>query len=112
MRGRPVKSEIRQNIIDILHVLKQGYGYEICRIYLQIFPKCTKESIYYHLRKGVTLDEFKIIDVKTEEGQFSWGPVAEKKYYALSDKAQPRISKRVSEHIKHTKSKRALAKNS
>ena len=34
MRGRPVKSAIRQNIIEILNFIKRGYGYEIYKIYV------------------------------------------------------------------------------
>jgi len=51
-KGRPVKSEIRQNIVEILYFMKQGYGYEIYKVYVAIFPKVTMRSIYYHLRKG------------------------------------------------------------
>ena len=38
-RGRPVKSQIRQNIIEILFYLKQGYGYNIAKVYNDIFPQ-------------------------------------------------------------------------
>ena len=51
-KGRPVKSEIRQNIVEILYFMKQGYGYEIYKAYVKIFPKVTMRSIYYHLKKG------------------------------------------------------------
>jgi len=48
-RGRPVKSEIRQNIVEILFYLKRAYGYDIYKVYIKIFPKVTLRSIYYHL---------------------------------------------------------------
>jgi len=105
MRGRPVKSEIRQNVIDILAVLGRGYGYEIFKIYQKIFPKCTREVIYYHLKKGVDLEEFKIEQVKTESGNYSWGRVAEKTYYVLGKNAQPKKSKRIEKHLKKGSSK-------
>ena len=44
-KGRPVRSEIRQNIVEILHFIKKAYGYEIYKIYVAIFPKVTLRSI-------------------------------------------------------------------
>lgn len=67
-RGRPVKSEIRQNIIEILAVAGKAYGYLIHKWYNQIFPQCTRENVYYNLRKGVVLGELKIDEIKQEKG--------------------------------------------
>ncbi len=105
-RGRPVKSEIRQNIIDILNYLKKGYGYEIFRVYTSVFPKCTIEVIYYHLKKGVKLEEFRVDTVKQEKGEFSWGPIAEKIYYVLGPNAVPRKNRRVENHIRKQKGRK------
>ncbi len=102
-RGRPVRSEIRQNIVDILYYMKKGYGYQIYKIYLAIFPKCTSEVIYYHLRKGAKLGEFKLSQIKQEKGNFSWGPVAEKVYYSLGPEARPRLIRRVADYLKKRK---------
>ena len=88
-RGRPAKSAIRQNIVEILYFLKQGYGYEIYKIYREVFPTVTLRSIYYHLRKGVQLEEFKIQRIKKESGNYSWGESAEKIYYSLGPNAKP-----------------------
>ena len=66
-KGRPVKSEIRQNIVEILYFMKQGYGYEIYKAYIAIFPKVTMRSIYYHLKKGTSLGEFKVSKVEKEK---------------------------------------------
>ena len=103
--GRPIQSDIRQNVIDILGYIGKGYGYEIFKIYMGVFPKCTIEVIYYHMKKGVTLDEFKIHKVKQEKGDFSWGPLVEKTYYSLGTKAAPRKNKRVEEYLKKAKRK-------
>jgi len=54
-KGRPVKSEIRQNMVEILHFIPKAYGYELYKVYVAIFPKVTLRSIYYHLKKGVDL---------------------------------------------------------
>ena len=102
-RGRPVRSEIRQNIIDILHFMGQGYGYKIHKIYKQIFPSVTREVVYYHLKKGVKLGVFEVAEVKREEGEYSWGRVVEKIYYKLGSQAKPSINPRVKEFFDQKK---------
>lgn len=99
-RGRPTRSIIRQNVIEILHVLGRGYGYQICKIYNEIFPIVTQRSIYYHLRKGVSTKEIVVHKIEQEKGEFSWGNVVEKTYYALGSRAQPQGEKRVQEFLK------------
>src|SRR3989338_9240053 len=95
-RGRPVKSEIRQNIIEILKVTGPLYGYKIHKFYNEMFPACTRENVYYNLRKGVKIGEFEL-EVRKEEGNYSWGNVVEKKYYRLGSKAAPRGISKVKE---------------
>ncbi len=99
-RGRPVSSDIRKNIIEILAHLGRGYGYEIHKIYRTIFPACTREVVYYHLKKGVALGEFEMEEVKQEKGNYSWGTTVEKKYYKLGPKAKPAGDERVSAYFK------------
>ena len=98
-RGRPIKSEIRQNIVEILYFMKQGYGYEIYKAYVAIFPKVTMRSIYYHLKKGALLHEFKVSKIEKEKGDYSWGGEAEKIYYALGPNAKPTGNDRVREYV-------------
>lgn len=98
-RGRPTKSIIRQNVIEILHQLGKGYGYEISKIYNIVFPKVTQRSIYYHLRKGVQIDEISIHTIQQEQGNFSWGTIAEKIYYTLGKNAQPKGELRLKEFL-------------
>ncbi len=98
-RGRPVKSQIRQNIIELLFFLKEGYGYNIYRHYKEIFPLVSMRVIYYHLKKGTDLGEFKINKIIKENGNFSWGSEAEKIYYSLGQEAQPIGNERVKEAI-------------
>ncbi|MBS3136439.1 hypothetical protein J4401_05775 [Candidatus Woesearchaeota archaeon] len=98
-RGRPVGSNIRQNIIEVLHFMGKGYGYDIYRKYIEIFPPVTMRSIYYHLSKGVKTDEFKIDSVRKEEGDYSWGSLVTKTYYALGPKAKPAIVKEAKEYF-------------
>jgi len=95
MRGRPVFSRIRQNIVELLYFMGRGYGYEIYQAYMDLFPKVTMRSVYYQLRKGVALGEFEIESVRTEKGDYSWGPEAEKIYYKLGKNAKAQIEDRV-----------------
>jgi len=104
-RGRPVKSDIRQNIIEILASIGKAYGYKIHKIYNEIFPPCTRENIYYNLKKGVVLGEFEIKEIKLEKGDYSWGSTVEKKYYILGPKARPKGDKRVAEFMEKHKKK-------
>ena len=98
-RGRPVKSQIRQNIIELLFFLKEGYGYDIYRQYKEIFPLVSMRVIYYHLKKGADLGEFKVNKIIKENGNFSWGSEAEKIYYSLGKEAQPIGNERAKEVV-------------
>lgn len=102
-KGRPVKSEIRQNIVEILYFMKEGYGYEIYKAYIAIFPKVTMRSIYYHLKKGVDLNEFKVSKIEKEKGNYSWGPEAEKIYYSLDEASKPIMNEKAKEYFEKKK---------
>jgi hypothetical protein len=98
-RGRPTKSVIRDNMIEIVGVLGKAYGYEIYKIYREIFPKVTLRVMYYHLRKGVDLGEFKKHKVIVETGDYSWGNSAEKILYTLGRNGKPKGDPRVREFL-------------
>ncbi len=102
-RGRPIKSAIRQNIVEILHHLGEGYGYQISKIYNEVFSTVTQRSIYYHLRKGIQTKEIEVKKVEQEKGDFSWGPTVEKTYYTLGAQAKPVGLGRVKEHLTQVK---------
>lgn len=98
-KGRPLRSPIRQNIVELLFQLNQSYGYKLSKIYNEIFPKVTQRSIYYHLRKGLQTKEIKINRIEQETGSFSWGSEVEKKIYSIGSQAQPKGEKRVEEYL-------------
>jgi len=102
-KGRPPQSQIRQNIVEILHFLGQGYGYQISKIYNELFSKVSQRSIYYHLKKGTFTGELMLNKIKQEKGNFSWGNSVEKRYYSLGEKAQPRQISRIKEHFLKSK---------
>ncbi len=99
-RGRPLGSEVRLNIIDILARMGKAYGYQINKAYKEIFTPVTLRTIYYHLRKGKELGLFKVEKVEQTEGEYSWGTTAEKTYYSLTAKAKPRQKKEVEQYFK------------
>ena len=94
-RGRPTYSEIRQNLVEILSYKKKAYGYELYKLYTQIFGKVSLRLIYYHLKKGVALQEFALKGVEKEQGDFSWGTTVEKIMYALGKQAAPKNEAKV-----------------
>ena len=94
-RGRPIGSSIRQSLIEILYFKGKAYGYELYKDYCALFPKVTLRVIYYHLKKGVALGEFKLEAIQHEKGNYSWGGEAEKKYYALGPRAKPRMNPKI-----------------
>ncbi len=96
-RGRPIGSDVRKNIVDILHHMGSGYGYEIHKAYKEIFSPVTLRTIYYHLKKGLELGIFEVDEVEDESGDYSWGQSAEKTYYSLTEKANPRPNEKVEE---------------
>ncbi len=102
-RGRPVKSVIRQNILEILFFLGEGYGYQVAKMYNEIFPAVSQRSIYYHIRKGVSVGEIEVHEVKEERGDFSWGDRVEKIYYTLGSSAEVKGLKRVGVEVKKWK---------
>jgi hypothetical protein len=99
VRGRPIKSRIRQNMIEILFFLKKATGYDIYKHYIKIFGKVTLRSMYYHLKKGTALNEFLIENIVEEKGEYSWGNVTEKIYYTLGQKAETKIPNEVKEYF-------------
>jgi len=100
-KGRPVASTIRQNIVELLYYMKEGYGYDIYKHYIKIFPKATMRSIYYNLKKGLSLGEFKVSQIKVEKGDFSWGSQVEKRYYANGPNAKPAVNDLVKKHFEN-----------
>ena len=102
-KGRPTKSMIRQNVVEILCFLRKGYGYQIAKIYNEIFPQVTQRSIYYHLRKGIETKEIKRHKIEQEQGNFSWGSTVEKIYYTLGEEANPHGDERVRIFLKKWK---------
>ena len=94
-RGRPVGSNVRQNILEILYFVGSAHGYHIYKVYKQIFPKITLRGVYYHLKKGIELGELEVDEIKRTSGDYSWGSEAEKIYYKLGKNAKPKGDPRV-----------------
>ncbi|OVE74703.1 hypothetical protein BVX95_01360 [archaeon D22] len=98
-RGRPKGSLIRQNIIEILYFMDEGYGYDIHKIYKDIFGAVAQKSIYYNLNKGLTTEEFLLKEVKKETGDYSWGSTVEKHIYVLGPNAKAQVNSLVKDYF-------------
>lgn len=110
VKGRPIKSRIRQNVVEILHYLGEGYGYQIAKIYNEVFPSATRRSIYYNLQKGLLTKEISVHKIEEEKGDFSWGSMVEKKYYSLGKNAEPKGEKRIKEYLSQWKKESSPSK--
>ncbi len=109
-RGRPVISEVRERLIELLAVIGKGYGYVISKTYNEIFNPCTKENIYYNLKKGVKLGEFEVESIKQEHGKYSWGTVVEKTYYKLGPNAKPKGNAAVKKYFEEKEAAKDTSK--
>jgi hypothetical protein len=105
VKGRPGGSIIRDRINAILDKIGTSYGYEIYKIYQELFGRVHIRSIYYNLKKGIENEEIILVNVKREIGNYSWGDEVEKIYYAKGPYANPILNKKDQEKIKQIKTK-------
>jgi len=82
-RGRPIKTELREKLAALLSQAGCAYGYELYKMYKEIFEPVSLRNIYYNLKKGLSTGEFIIIESKREPGEFTWGSESEHIYYGL-----------------------------
>ena len=84
MSGRPIGSNVRNNIIALLSSHGPMHGYELYQKYIQIYPKVTMRLIYYHLKKGVSTGELKIHKIEHKKGEYSWGSEVQNILYTVN----------------------------
>jgi len=103
-QGRPLGSKVRQNIVEILYFYKKLHGYELYKLYIDLYPPVTMRLIYYHLKKGTSTGEFKIYKIDKKLGKYSWGGTSENIIYELDKGANPMIDSHVKVYFeKHKK---------
>ena len=44
-RGRPIGSEIRQRMIEVLYFLKEATGYDIYKVYRSVYPNIALRNV-------------------------------------------------------------------
>ena len=98
-RGRVVGSVIRDNLIELLFHLKSAYAYELYKHYKKVFGPVSIRSVYYNLTKGKDIGVFEIKEIQKVEGDFSWGPQAQRIVFGLTDKAQPRQDPKIKQAL-------------
>ena len=106
-RGRPQGSPVRQNVTELLAQFGELHGYEVYKHYAKLFPKVSIRAVYYSLRKGVKKGYFKIAKVERRQGSYSWGPEAQRVYYALGEAAKPVGDARVRKYFEVIKAAEA-----
>ena len=55
-------------------------------------------SVYYHLKKGISTQEFVVAKIDHKEGSFSWGSESENIIYSLGPQAHPLGNAAVKQH--------------
>ncbi len=107
-RGRPQGSPVRQNVTDLIAQFGEMHGYDVYRHYIKIFPKVSMRAVYYSLRNGVKKGFFKVAKIEKQTGTYSWGPEAQRVYYALGELAKPAGDARVRKYFEDIKAARAV----
>ena len=98
-RGRAVGSAIRDNIVELLFHLGQAHAYGIYQKYKKAFGPVNIRSVYYNLTKGKDLGLFKVVGIENVEGDYSWGPSAERIMYGLTEQAKPKGDPKIKENL-------------
>lgn len=102
-KGRPTYSLVRSNLIELLYYKKKATGYDLAKLYNELFSQVTMRVIYYNLKKGLLLQEFVVLAVVDEQGEYSWGSHAQKIYYGLGPAAKPKGNARIREFLEKQK---------
>ena len=102
-QGRPIGSKVRQNMVEILYFYKQLHGYDLFKIYTELYRPVTMRLIYYHLKKGLDTGEFKLYKVDTKTGKYSWGTTSENILYELGSTANPMVEPHVKSYWEKNK---------
>jgi len=89
-RGRVVGSVIRDNLVELLHHVSKAHAYALYKQYKKAYGPVSIRSIYYNLSKGKDIGVFEIKEIQKVEGDFSWGPSAQRIIFGLGKSAQPK----------------------
>ncbi|MBT3940930.1 hypothetical protein HOD83_02380 [Candidatus Woesearchaeota archaeon] len=100
--GRKAKSQIRDEMVDLLFFLKEAYGYDLYKKYCKVYDKkISMRSIYYHLNKGVELGVFNLKEIRDVKGDFSWGSGVKQVIFQLGVNAQPSGNKEIANKLRN-----------
>lgn len=91
-RGRPAKSMVREHLKEILFLGGEMTAYVAHKHYIKLFAATTQRNVYYQLERGTELRDFVSVE-REEQGDYSWGKTATKKYYKLAKNIKPNFSK-------------------
>lgn len=86
--SKPFNQELFNEIIEILKE-RSMTGYDIYRTLKLNGKDVSKRLVYYYLSVGLKQGYLKV-DLREENGKYSWGKIANKKYYSINlDNAEP-----------------------
>lgn len=83
-QGRPIGSNVRNNILSLLSIEGPMHGYGLYQRYVVKYPQVSMRLIYYHLKKGVSIGEIKIHKIEKKKGEYSWGNEVQNIVYAVN----------------------------
>lgn len=83
LQGRPLGSNVRNNIIALLSREGPMHGYELYQKYIEQYPAVTMRLIYYHLKKGVSIGDLKVHKIEKKKGNYSWGNEVQNVVYSV-----------------------------
>ncbi|HIH31680.1 TPA: hypothetical protein HA235_03150 [Candidatus Woesearchaeota archaeon] len=82
-QGRPIGSNVRNNILALLSKDGPMHGYELYQKYIEHYPPVTMRLIYYHLKKGVSIGDLKVHKIEKKKGSYSWGNEVQNIVYSV-----------------------------
>ncbi len=100
--GRPSKSVVRDNLMELLFVFGKLTAYDAHKHYIKLFAKTSRRNVYYQLQKGCDTGLFDKEQV-TEKGDYSWGTESKKVYYTLKTKEGLQLNKNIVDYYKNYK---------
>ena len=98
----PRQSIVRQHLAEMLFVAGKLTAYDAHKHYLKLFGKVSQRNVYYQLERGAKAEQFERIEVQ-EKGDFSWGEVSRKVYYAIKSKEGIMLDTRIREYFAEVK---------
>ena len=87
----------RENILKILYIGGSMYGYEVYKIYKEVYGEVLLRTIYYHLKACEKRGELKAKKIVGVLGGFTWGYETDRIYYELKEGVEEKLKMNIEE---------------